>query len=687
MDGTSGVTPPASLETPLAIETAVVPPAWGRWYANSPHMRPLPASGTWCDALNLDPRHRGAAGFGAVVIEAHQEALVASILDQIGTTDDANQLLRHAQFGREASNWLFKRLLRLAGPAASFPLSTAAVARPTAFLHATAPVHARIATGSGPSRTSVGQKLRDAGLPAAALDPTLRRILRPRGPIRKRQGVNPRQLRPDLLTRLLSTALGMPTATPFGTSLEVCDVSELAKRLSSRPPTAPTPSTGGLSPTGPIVSGTPRVETAATALDEPPRVGGIVTPPPGTPPPGTPPPGMPPPGTPPIEFCGPAISALEVRRALNDPATSDALIAQVPEFRQAAEALLTCLSDGWLKHSAPPQPAAPVAALLPGLAVTVAQKLDPVQAVRKRVMARLELSPSVSRAGDPLGPLVASADLPQPMYVPLREISQDLILPGVEKVPQNTLGLLLTNTRFVESYMVGVNHSLTAELRWRSAPTGMRTTWSRQFWEPLTSSPVAAEAVKDIPQIRNWTKALGANAGTNGQGALVLLVRGDLLKKYPNTVIYAVLGGTNGKPALPEFNSGAPAVVIRPLFTGSLPPDLTFFGWPFKEEDARGRTPGYANGLFFVIEERIGEPRFGIDEGPASAQTLDDWNDLAWGQLSVAENAYINATTPTNATATPPWSDTSANIADILFQPPVRIVVDARRMLPEEGAG
>ena len=692
-DGTSGVTPPASVDTPLAIEAAVVPPAWGRWYATSPRVRPLPSSGTWSDALNLDPRHRGAAGFGAVVVEAHQEAFVASILDQIGATDDANQLLRHAQFGREASNWLFKRLLRLAGPSAVFPLSTAAVARPTALLHATAPVHARVATGSGASRTSVGQKLRDSGLPAGALDPALRRILRLRGPIRKRQGVTPRQTRPDLLTRLLSGPLGLPTTRPpFGTGLEVCDVSEIAKRLPGSMPTGRTPPTGGRLPTGGgiydaglttgvrtttggLVGTTPRfgtsLGTAATVVGGSPPVLGTVTTPPVT--------------LPPIEFCGPAISAQEVARALNDPVASGALIAQVPELRQAAQALVSCLNDGWLKHPAPP-PArtAPPPSFLPSLAVTVAQALDPVQAVRKRVMARLDLAASVSRAGDPLGPLVASADLPQPMYVPLREISQDLILPGVEKVPQNTLGLLLTNTRFVESYMVGINHSLTAELRWRSAPTGMRTTWARQFWEPLNLSPAAAEAAKDIAPVRNWARALGANAGNGGQGALVLLVRGELLKKYPNTVIYAVKGDAAGKPALPEFTGGAPANIIRPLFTGTLPPDLTFFGWPFQEEDARGRTPGYVNGLFFVIEERIGEPRFGIDEGPASTATLNDWNDLAWGQLPVAENAYVNATTPANAAATPPWADSSVNIADILFQPPVRIVVDVRRMLPKE---
>jgi len=62
-------------------------------------------------------------------------------------------------------------------------------------------------------------------------------------------------------------------------------------------------------------------------------------------------------------------------------------------------------------------------------------------------------------------------------------MSQDYILPGLENVPQNTVGLLQTNRRFIEAYMVGLNHEMASELLWREFPTDHRGSYFRSFWD------------------------------------------------------------------------------------------------------------------------------------------------------------------------------------------------------------
>ena len=68
------------------------------------------------------------------------------------------------------------------------------------------------------------------------------------------------------------------------------------------------------------------------------------------------------------------------------------------------------------------------------------------------------------------------------MYEPLRDLSQDLLLPGLENVPPDTVLGLETNRRFVEAYMVGLNVEMGRELLWRGFPTNQRGTYFDQFW-------------------------------------------------------------------------------------------------------------------------------------------------------------------------------------------------------------
>ena len=150
---------------------------------------------------------------------------------------------------------------------------------------------------------------------------------------------------------------------------------------------------------------------------------------------------------------------------------------------------------------------------------------------------------------DDMLPAMAYPDFPAPTYKLLVDRDKELLLPNLELIPPNTFSLLRTNQKFIESYLVGLNYEMGRELLWREYPTDMRGSYFRQFWDvkgiitPTTSSE-DAEALKDIAPIHTWGKdnPLGRNNARDKEGdseQLVFVVRGDLLKKFPNTLIYA----------------------------------------------------------------------------------------------------------------------------------------------------
>src|ERR1041385_7437357 len=147
------------------------------------------------------------------------------------------------------------------------------------------------------------------------------------------------------------------------------------------------------------------------------------------------------------------------------------------------------------------------------------------------------------------------------------------------------------------------------ELLWREYPTDMRGSYFRQFWEVKGISnpdtPADAEQLKDVTKLHTWqsTSALGAHKPPPGPNAdvqpgdkqLVLVIRGELLKRYPNTVIYAQKAIDEGQgkvirekdPTVDQFTNE----FKFPLFTAEIEPDLRFFGFDLTTEKAKGTKP------------------------------------------------------------------------------------------------
>ena len=86
----------------------------------------------------------------------------------------------------------------------------------------------------------------------------------------------------------------------------------------------------------------------------------------------------------------------------------------------------------------------------------------------------------------------------------LIELAPDFLLPGLDDVPPNTVTLVQPNSRFIEAFMVGLNHEMARELLWREYPTDQRGSYFRQFWDVSGYLPEAGE---DLAMLAEKLKA------------------------------------------------------------------------------------------------------------------------------------------------------------------------------------
>ena len=96
-------------------------------------------------------------------------------------------------------------------------------------------------------------------------------------------------------------------------------------------------------------------------------------------------------------------------------------------------------------------------------------------------------------------------------------------------MPDNSVGLARTNPRFIEAYLAGLNHEMGRELLWRGFPSDGRGTCFHRFWDG-----------EDYPALSAWRGALGANAPAADW--LVLLVRGEIVRRFPHAAVFAQRG-------------------------------------------------------------------------------------------------------------------------------------------------
>ena len=321
------------------------------------------------------------------------------------------------------------------------------------------------------------------------------------------------------------------------------------------------------------------------------------------------------------------------------------------------------------------------------LASTVRAAVRPVtgiaDSVRSQVLVPLEVWESASiptRVG--LQPRFTD-----PMYERVRALSVDYLVPGVGAVPNNILGLLEINPAYVEAFLVGLNHEMSRELRWREYPAALDQTWFQHFFDNVDPANPP-----DVGAIDTWaaTASLGHEYGGGTTPGLVLLIKADLIRKYPDVRVYAVPAQMNDDGERVPMDGAAPS---SPTFVGTLQRGVNFYGFEdLTEEEARGDGAGN-DGWFFVLEEEPRAMRFGLDRGTASGKgelPASTWANLAWANLAVDD-----AEVPWFCTIDPPnpafdgaarddleWGRDAAVMAAITFRQPVQVFMHASAMLP-----
>jgi hypothetical protein len=376
---------------------------------------------------------------------------------------------------------------------------------------------------------------------------------------------------------------------------------------------------------------------------------------------------------------------------------------------------------------------APVSLNLADLTTKMVAAVDPLVTIAKRGLSIILIPPWIrDLLGDNFGEVMAYPKIDLPMYEPLKAISAELFLPNLNLIPANSITLIETNQKFIESYMVGLNHEFARKLLWREYPTDQRGSYFRQFWDARSyrdSDNLTAEQLKeklyDIPELHRWAPAsnLGdhnnrATPGEKGEEA-VLVIRGELLKRYPTAVIYAHRAQwtrkSDGSIDLSQprtlqdidaaFEDNPPTSIVRmPLYEAKVDPDIYFFGFDLTIAEAKGgpgTNPADDPGWFFVIKERPGEPRFGLELSRTSA--LEVFDELTWDDAvpGAGPGKFLPAgSLSTVALTAPPAADpegkkpqhaddaqvdgaavSSARWAYLLFREPVMVAVHADEML------
>jgi hypothetical protein len=601
----------------------LAPPLYGQWHmAENTVARDDTA---WFDELNLDPRHRSVAAFGTRVVQEHQEALMAAAWDQAGDLEKANQRMRQLQLSLAASTSLHARHFQTLSP--------------DAMLRVAAPMLARVRGGTvaAPGTRTMAATLSGGALPLQAASSAMRRIGRERGPITRRvaaQGVA------RSATQTWLVALNKLNALDFLTpSLPDLATFNVIRERIANPAS---------------------LSMYAEVTAE--RVGSMA---------GRPFYRITPEGQP-ADMTG---SGLRIRAPDNPTAAN---------FRRAAQAHLARVNPGRVGIIFAMAPPFGMTAVRDALVERMAPRRTLVALARAIVATSgntatsASLTAPTSEAEIPIEQIMAAPKFPQPMYEPLRDLSQQLLLPGLETVEPNSVLGLETNPRFVEAYMVGLNHEMARELLWRGFPTDQRGTYFDQFWDTRASAPADAELRRhghrhgDIFPIHQWgRRKLGDPEGAPSGERFVMLMRSALLRRYPTAVIYAVkaqMVGTKRKP------SKAAADELYPAFRGSMEPDVSFFGFDITSDQAVGTGAGEDHGYFIVIQEQPGEPRFGVDVGTP---------------LGATSHVTVRAGPPTGLEVNGrTWGQNGAHMAAILRQQPVRVAIHASQFLrpkqPEE---
>lgn len=299
------------------------------------------------------------------------------------------------------------------------------------------------------------------------------------------------------------------------------------------------------------------------------------------------------------------------------------------------------------------------------------------------------LSDSYSLASSISNTVLPYPEFDMPIYELLKDVSPDYIIPNIHQLPDNSATILEPNPRFIEALFVGLNHEFGRELLWREYPTDQRGSYFRKFWDRSDADDSEVNDI-DVP-LHEWNNALGANTNIGGD-YLILVIRGELLRKFPNTLFFAqeaafvepiptTAAQMENAPRIPK----AGGTTVYPKFTAQLEQDVTLVAFEMTKETALGKNNAGVNvnaGYFFCLQERPGEMRFGLSG--VERDTFFSWLELNWIELSSPKVLKSNLALPiiqdTNGVS---WFESSASQSFILLRQPTNFIVQSKDLIYE----
>ena len=544
------------------------PPLYGEWAADE-HALP-PTEDGWFGELNRTVAHRIASGLGAEVVRRNQETYVDAAWRQVGRIREANDLAARARLSAAVLGRLVQRHV------ASLPADR--------LLQAVAPV---LGVTPGPpadlddtSTTSMRVALGTSSVPTGATAATFRRLASMQRPAVKR-AVRAHGLHDG--ASLLALTAGPDGAALVETTPPTPDgIIDLGDR--DRLNVDPNDPAGGVSLAPLGLQGRTTSATIGRLVPQTDRVPDL--------------------GGRELPFFPPSELPAVINMVTGRPRRRGGGIPIVRPPIRVTDQTATNAFDGALGAMArsvdrAPPPVAFVGVDVAALGLQLLERLDPRRSVGRRVSSMVVAPQPV----DPFAGIMAFPILPEATYTALDALGGGWMLPSADGLEPDTAILLQTNPGFTAAFLVGMNHEMNAELLWRVYPTDQRGTPFQRFWDRDQGSI-------DIVPVHQWPldqplatagapPRLGPAAGaTNEQ--IVLLLRGQLLRRYPDMVVYAVKG-THAKPGTEVERQG------RPVFAGRLSPDLNFVGFDMTAADLA------ADEWWFVLEQQLTAPRFGFD--------------------------------------------------------------------------
>lgn len=627
-------------------EDSVAPPLYG----GRPVVRDQVADGEggWLAELNLNPETRIAASLGAGWVRENQEWLMARAWDQVGDIREANRLRGRTAFCATVADSVYRRSVQTLSPDETLGLA--------------APVGDRVRTGSElPLRTEVVV----SPAPHELVSPVLRRLLRRRGPLARRAGLDGesytrRTLRGELLPPLPTAMVTRPVAAgqlegedtvelnaKVGTALRAAATVRGARTLRRLSALAPAAWANGF-------------DTQAGALTA------LVA--------------RPVEGVAPADGSTGQADAVRMFQALSGAELNDLTGDLLSAFtEQPPDGVMTVAEpDSVLSPDASmtDDPGAhilefgvPVDAA--GLRERLAQAFDPGPLLTKRLDSTITVlsDESLALPPSPGDPVMAAPDFPAPLALAVKDSASDWFLPGSAAIPDDRAVLLQANAPFIASFMVGVNDEMNSEMRWREYPTDLRGSPFTHFWP-------RPDGQSDVPPVHSWNPEGDLSTQlTLGGGELdVLLIRGRLVRRYPQMIVAAVPAQSVGAADLGQSTWEHPKMVLTL--------DERTCAYAFV-------LPGDIHDWWFVLAENSYRMRFGFDNPPPPSpppppQPYRHWSDLTW-QVPEGGFADLSAMPAVPEQETRPDRWNAATVAMVSLQRPFRVVMSARKLIGEPG--